>query len=374
MNKKTILIITWTRAEYWLLNPLILGLKNNDKYDVKLLVTWVHVLKRFWYTIDLIKKDNIKIDFIVKINEDRDMLSWLSEEIVGIGNILKNNKIDLIFILGDRDEPLAAAIWAAHYKIPIAHIHWGDITWHLPDEYIRNAITKFSHLHFTASDRSYKRVLSMWENKKNVFNVWAIWLDWIDKTKLYTKKYLSEKFWFDNEKKWILFLQHPTILEIGYSSQIKNSLLALEKIDAEKIIIYPNSDEGSWIFIKEIEKYRSKKNFHIFKNLEREYYLSLLNTVDIMVWNSSSWIIESWFFGLKVLNIGERQKWRERWENVIDANYSWEEIFEKVNYLLKLNKDFSNLDNPYYKWGAVKNIINVLDNIKDFSILFDEKN
>ena len=371
LNKKSILIVTWTRAEYGLLKSLILWLKKSDNYNVQLLVTWMHLLQKYLHTIDNIKKDNIKIDFEVKVSEDWDMLTWLSEEIKWINEIFKNNNFDLVFILWDRDEPLAAAIVAAHYKIPVAHIHWWDIVWHLPDEYIRSAITKFSHLHFTASEKSYQRVLNMWENKKNIFNVWAIWLDWIDKNKLLSKKELSKLFWFDYSKKWILLLQHPTIEEIDYSLQIKNSLNVLEKIDAEKIIIYPNSDTWNEIFIENIEKYSDKKWFYIFKNIDREKYLSLLNNIDVLIWNSSSWIIESWFFWLKVLNIWNRQKWREKWKNIIDSNYNKEDILSKLNILLENKKKV--IDSTYYKWWTVNNIIKVLDKIKNFNILFNEK-
>lgn len=374
VNKKNILIITWTRAEYGLLKPLILWLKKNEKYNVELLVTGIHLLKKYWSTIDIIKKDNIDIDYIVNISENWDMLSWLAEEINWINEVLKNNKIDLIFVLGDRDEPLAASIWAAHFKIPVAHIHWWDVTWHLPDEYIRSAITKFSHLHFTASENSYNRVLNMWENEKNIFNVWAIWLDWINKEELFSKKELANFLWLDNNKKWILLLQHPTISDVSYENQINNSLLALENIDAEKIIIYPNSDEWTWIYIKNIEKYEEKNQFSLFKNIDRQYYLSLLNTIDIMVWNSSSGVIESWFFWLNTLNIWDRQKWREKGLNVIDIGYSKTAIYKNINKLLNFEKvNIINSDNPYYKWWAVKKIIDILDSINDFSNLFSEK-
>lgn len=372
MIKKNILVVTWTRAEYGLLKPLILWLKNSDKYNTFILATWMHVLKKYWYTLTNILDDQFHVDCIVPIREDWASLTWFSEEIIWIQEFLSSSKIDLIFLLWDRVEPLAAAICAAHFKIPIAHIHWWDLTWHLPDEYIRAAITKFSHIHFVATHDSYKRVLEMWENIDNIHVVWAIWLDSINKQDLLKKDILAKKLWLDKNKKWILFLLHPTISDVSYNDQIISSLDSLWDLDGEKIVIYPNSDEGSAVFIENIEKYITTNDFHIFKNIERSTFLSLLNTIDLMMGNSSSGIIESWYFWVPVIDIGDRQKWREASNNVFHAEYDAYSISWLAKELLageQINVEF----NPYYNWGAVTKIFEVIDKIENFDDLFKNK-
>ncbi len=337
----------------------------------------MHTLKKYWNTIDVIKSDWIKIDCIVPISENWNMISWLWEELVWIDRYIDNEKIDLIIILWDRDEPFAGAIVAAHRKIPIAHIHWGDICWHLPDDYIRNAITKMSHLHFAASDESKNRIINMWEIPKLVFNVWAIWLDNIKWNIFISKLELANNLGINPEKKWILILQHPTTIDHkkhSYKKQLSSTIKAVENLNAEKIIIYPNSDEWSQDFIIEIKKYESKPWFFIFKNLNREIYLWLLSYLDLMIWNSSSWIIESWIFNLPVLNIWNRQKWREVWDNVIHIDHNELTIHNSANKILNAKKRLKKKSiNPYYNWWAVNSILNILKKNDNYSTLFTKK-
>ena len=374
--KINILIITWTRADYWILKPLILKMQKVNDFNVWLLVTWMHTLKKFWNSINLIKKDWINISEVVNISEKWTMLQWLSEEIIWIEKHLNNNIYDLILILWDRDEALAWAIVASHKKIPVAHIHWWDIWWHLPDEYIRNAITKFSHLHFTASKKCYKRILQMWENKKSIYNVWALCLDSIIWNNFYSKEYISKNLWLNLNKKWIILLQHPTISDINdfsYFKQINSSLDALNKVECEKIIIFPNSDSWSDIFINEINIYKNNNNYHIYKNLDRETFLSLLNHSDLLIWNSSSWIIESSWFNIPVINIWNRQKWREAGDNVVNISYNSDDILNSINKFL--SNDYIKIwkiNSPYFKWKTSNKIINIIKKI-NLKKLFNNK-
>ncbi|MFH1956625.1 MAG: UDP-N-acetylglucosamine 2-epimerase [Patescibacteria group bacterium] len=374
MSKKIkILVVTGTRAEYGILKPVIDAVRISKKLELKLLVTGMHTLKKYGLTINEIKKDKIPINYVVKINETDNMLTALSKEIVGIKKYCERNRPDLILVLGDRDEAFAGAIVGGHLGIPIAHIHGGDFTAGIIDGAIRDSITKFSHLHFTACKKSYKRVLNMGEDKKIVFLVGSPSIDGFKKEKYLTKKELARELKINSSKKWLLFLMHPVPFEKNsIKNQIYNPLKAISGIkDSEKLIIYPNADTGTNIFIKEINKYKKRKDFHVFKNFSRIKYISLLKSIEFLIGNSSSGVIEASCLKIPVINIGTRQKNRERGQNVIDTDYSIKEILEaiKKSESLTFRKKISKSKSPYGDGSSAKKIIKILEKT-DYNLLF----
>lgn len=333
--KKKVLVVTGSRAEYGLLKLTMEAIRQSKKLDFRLLVTGMHTLKKYGYTIRDIKKNKFPIHCVVSVLEKDSMLEALSKEIVGIMQYCVKNRPDLILVLGDRDEPFAAAIVGGHLKIPIAHIHGGDVGGKIVDEPIRHSITKFSHLHFVATLKSRERVLKLGEEPKRIFLVGAPGIEGLKNYKFLSKELLGKKFGVAPDRQWFLVVHHPATLEsVGYKNQISGLLKALDKLKAEKIIIYPNSDTGSKIFIREIEKYRHKKSFHIFKNFIRTDYLNFLNVSDLLIGNSSSGIIESSYFHLPTINVGSRQGRRERAGNVIDCGYDIHGITKVINKAL----------------------------------------
>lgn len=373
MYKKKILIITGTRAEYGILRPIIDAVMASKKLGLKLLVTGMHTLKKYGYTVSEIKKDRIPIVSIVKIKDKDDMLVALSREIIGIKKYCERNRPDLILVLGDRDESFAGAIAGGHLGIPIAHIHGGDFTAGIVDGAIRDSITKFSHLHFTACKKSYQRVLSLGEHKRNVFLVGSPGINGLKKEKYLTKKDLAAELKIISSKKWLLFLFHPTPFEKKpLKKQISLPLKAINTLkNYEKLIIYPNADTGSDIFIKEINKYKNNKDFHIFKNLPRIQYLSLLKYIEFLIGNSSSGVIESGYFKIPVINIGSRQKNREKGKNVIDADYQIKNISEAIKLVNsnRFKKKCRNAKNPYGSGNAGVKIVKILEKA-DYTSLF----
>ncbi len=365
MPKKKILVVTGTRAEYGILRPVIDKIRTSKKIELKLLVTGMHTLRKYGLTVNEIKKDKIPIDCIVKIGEKDDMLTALSKEILGIKKYCEKNRPDLILVSSDRDEGFAGAIVGGHLKIPIAHIRGGEVSGYVVDEYIRHAITKFSHLHFTISDKSYKRVIKLGEEKWRVFMVGATEFDTYSKIRFLDKKKLANKFALDVNKKWFLVIHHPTPLDsVSTTSQIKPLLKVLSKYkDIEKIVIYPNSDTGSDVFIEEIEKFRKNKDFFIFKNLPRDDYLNLLNNVDLMIGNSSSGIVESTYFKIPTINVGNRQKGRERGSNIIDCDYGSDAIAGAVKKIMSENfiKKCKRAKSPYHRANASQKILTIIE-------------
>lgn len=365
MPKKKVLVITGTRAEYGLLKPVINEIRASKKLGLRLLVTGMHTLRKYGLTINEIKKDKIPIACVVKVSENDDMLTALNKEIAGIKKYCEKNRPDLILVLGDRDESFASAIVGTHLKIPIAHIRGGEVTGYVVDEYIRHAITKFSHLHFTTTPKAHKRVIALGEEPWRVFKVGATEFDDYSKIKFLDKKTIAKKFDLGSNKKWFLVIHHSAPLDnTPFLQQIRPLLKTLSQYsNIEKIIIYPNSDTGSNIFIKEINKYKNDKDFHIFKNLFREDYINLLNASDLLIGNSSSGIVESTYFKKPTINIGNRQKGRERGNNIIDCHYNSDVIAKTIKKAMSKSfiKKCKRAKSPYMMGNASKKILTIIE-------------
>ena len=315
-------------------------------------------------------------EIMENISEKDDMLSALANEIVGIKEYCLKNKPDLILVNGDRDESFAGAIVSGHLKIPLAHIHGGDVTGLVVDEYIRHATTKFAHLHFTASPASYNRVLKLGEERSRVFYVGSVGLDRYSNMDFISKEKLSKKYNLDSGKKWFLVIHHPTPMDkILIKQQINPLLVLLADIEnTEKVVIYPNSDTGGKIFIEEINKYKNRRDFHIYPNVSLQDHASLMKNVSMLIGNSSSGIIEAAYFKLPVVNIGNRQGNRERDANVINSEYDQTSITKAINlvlsgsFLTKCRKIKS-----LYKSGASKKIVEIIENNINKEDLFLKK-
>lgn len=362
--KKKLLLVTGTRAEYGLLRPLIFGAQKSRALLPLVVATGMHTLKKYGMTINSIKKDRVALSGIVPVSEKDDMLTSLSKEILGIKKICQKLTPDMILVLGDRDEAFAGAIVGGHLKIPVAHIHGGDVTGYIVDEYIRHSITKFSHLHFAATRKSHERIKKLGEESWRIFTVGAIGLDEFAKSKIETREKIASQLGINKEKKWLVGLYHPTPLDTAsFREQILPYIKALKRFKGESILIYPNSDEGSKIFIREIEKMRKHKNFHIYKNIERQLFIGLLAHADALVGNSSSGIIEAGYYKTPVVNIGSRQCGRERGGNVIDAQYSEKSIYLAIQKALSKNflKKAKKIKHPYGHGGASGKILKTIE-------------
>lgn len=366
MAKKNILIITGSRSTYGLWRPIIKEMLKSRILAPKVLITGMHTLKKFGYTVDEIKRDKFPIASIVKISENDDMLQHLAKEIEGIRRYCLGNRVDGIFVMGDTDHMLAGAVVAGHLNIPLFHIAGGDLSGFVVDSAIRHAITKFSNIHFTATKNGAKRVAMMGEEKWRIFNVGAPGLVGLSKIKFLSKKDLAKNLGLNVSKKWIIVLQHATPLdEVAFVSQIGPLFKVVSHLDGEKLVIYPNSDTGSEAIVKEIERYSLRKDFHIFKTLPRKTYLNLLKTADLLIGNSSSGIVESTFFKLPTIDVGNRQNDRERGKNVIHCDYDGKSI--KAALAKVESKNFHEFcqkaKSPYGNGMMDKKIIKILERL-----------
>lgn len=367
--KQKISITTGTRSEYGILRELIKEISKSKKLELYLLVTGMHLSKKFGYTINEIKKDKIPIHAKIKMipsgNTPYDMSVSLGKGIVGFSKIFKKIKPDLNVVLGDRDEALASALAASHMNIPNAHIHGGEISQGI-DEYNRHAITKISNIHFAATKKSKERIIKMGENRRNVILTGSPSIDEIKMSKISSKHELEKKYLVDLDKPLFLLIQHPVTTEFEKSElQIKMTLDALSKLKNQTIAILPNSDAGNEQIINQLRIFSKKCNFlKVFPNLPRNDYLGFLRHCSALIGNSSSGLIEGSYLHTPVVNIGIRQLGREKDVNVIDVPiFSKSLILNALKKSLKKkNKKIKN-SSIYGTGNASKKIVQYLETI-----------
>lgn len=339
---RKICVITGTRAEFGLLRPLIELIANDNKLQLQLIATGMHLSPEFGYTLNEITEAGFMVDKKVECLLSSDSSIGVSKTIAlavsGFADALAELTPDLVVVLGDRTEILGAVIATAMANIPIAHLHGGETTEGAYDEAIRHSITKFSHLHFTSTEAYRKRVIQLGEHPDTVFNVGAIGLDAIKKLPLLDKASFEQAIGFKLKEKNILITYHPVTLEKEAPIEtFENILTALDELtDTALIFTHANSDKNGRIINKMITEYVSshKDKAVEFKSLGQLRYLSALQFVDFVIGNSSSGMTEVPAFYIPTINIGDRQKGRINCESVINSNNSLEDIKKSITFAL----------------------------------------
>ncbi|WP_296381618.1 UDP-N-acetylglucosamine 2-epimerase [Winogradskyella sp.] len=368
--KKTIAIVTGTRAEYGLLKPLIKALHDDDKFNMQLLVTGMHLSEKYGNTINEIEADDFpitaKINSCLKEDSAISVSNSVAETTRGFAKALEELNPELMIVLGDRSEIFAAATAATIKGIPIAHIHGGETTEGAYDEAFRHAITKMSHWHFTSTEVYRKRVIQLGEQPEHVFNVGAIGVDSIINLPLMEREEFEASIDFKLNKRNVLITFHPVTLENNTSEAQFNELLsALDQLqDTTLIFTKPNSDKDGTIISNQIDNYvatHSEKAVE-FTSLGQKRYLSALQYMDMVVGNSSSGIIEVPLFKIPTINIGDRQKGRLMPKSVINCLPSKSEISTALNQALspEFLETISNLKSDYGNGTATKQIMDIL--------------
>lgn len=375
---KKICVITGTRAEYGLLKPVMEKIKFDKNLELQIIVTGMHLSPEFGMTYKEIEKDNLiineKIEILLSSDTDIGISKSIGLAVISFSETYERLKPDMIVVLGDRYEILAATIAAYVSKIPIAHISGGDITEGAYDDAFRHSITKMSYLHFPGTENSKKRIIQLGENPKRVFNFGELGVENIKKIELLSKEELSQKLDFNFQKKYFLVVMHSTTLEkVSPEVQISNLINSLDFFrDYNIIFIKGNSDSNGRIINQIIDTYEraNKDRVKSFISLSIVEYLSILKNSEILLGNSSSGIVEAPALGKLNINIGDRQKGRERANTTIDCDNSKESIIQNLNKVLNgdFNKILSQIKSPYGIGETSENIVKI---IKEF--LYSEK-
>tara|TARA_Y100000816_G_C26093864_1_gene578476 strand:- start:50 stop:1189 length:1140 start_codon:yes stop_codon:yes gene_type:complete len=370
---KKILIITERRADFSRFKPIIKLIQKDKRLDYQLIVTGLHLIKKYGYTIKEIDKDKFKVfskfkmfdnEYFVK-NDGAEMVRAIGKAFLNISRLLKKAKPDLILSGFDIAANFAISVAGAHMNIPVAHIQGGEVSGTI-DESIRHATSKFSNFHFTANKETKNRLIKLGEIPKNIFPVGCPSIDALLSENLINKKLIKRKFKIDLNKEFLLLIQHPVTSEWNTLSQINKTLNAIRDSKMQHLVVFPNNDSGAKKILQEIKK--TKLNY--VPTLSLAEYRTLLDGKMILLGNSSSGIHEAASFKVPVINIGSRQSGRYKPRNIINVNYSKQEIEKAIKKTKSQNfkKKIQNIKNPYGDGKSALKIIKIIKklNLKNF--------
>ena len=341
MIKKTIGVVTATRAEYGLLRNLIFRFKEDKDFELKILVTGMHLSPEFGNTYKEIENDGIeiakKIPILLSGDDACSVSKTMGLAMIGFGEYFADVSFDALIALGDRYEILPVCLAAMNAKIPIIHLCGGDTTEGAIDEGIRHSITKLSYLHFTNSDESRKRVIQLGEEPSRVFTVGSMGLENIRTMSLLTQKELEGELKFSLGEKYAVVTYHPVTLDTSdVEKQVNELIKALDEFkDMNFIITKANADAKGRTINALLECYaKNNSNIYFCDSLGSLKYLSSLKYASMVIGNSSSGISEAPSFGIPTINIGNRQRGRMQGDTIINCDEDTQSIISAIQKAL----------------------------------------
>lgn len=346
MKKRKICVVVTARPSYSRIKTALLAIQRHPELELQLIVAASALLDRYGSAVNFIEKDGFQITArVFNVIEGENITA--SAKTTGIGilelsTVFDNIKPHLVVTIADRFETMATAIAAAYMNIPLVHIQGGEVTGNI-DEKVRHSITKLSDLHLVASKSASVRIVRMGENRSEVITTGCPSID-LAKFAVQNptlgfnpfKKYGGVGEELDIENGYLVVMQHPVTTEYEMSrQQIENTFMAMSKLSYPVLWFWPNVDTGSDGTSKGIRSFRENnpdkvKRIHFFKNMESVDFLRLINKSLCLIGNSSVGIRESAYLGIPVVNIGSRQKGRDRGSNVKDVGHDPEEIYNAI--------------------------------------------
>lgn len=323
---KKILFLTGTRADFGKIKVLIQTLEEQDEFEVFVFVTGMHLQELYGYTLIEIERCNFKNVFTFENHtHETTMDLTLAKTIEGLSNYCKTISPDMIVVHGDRVETLAGAIVGSLNNILVAHIEGGEISGTV-DELIRHSVSKLSHIHFVSNKEAEKRLIQMGEIKESIFTIGSPDIDIMFSDRLPELKTVQEYYKIDF-KEYAIVMFHPVTTEIAAIEEYAETFVdALLDDHRNYVVIYPNNDLGSHFILEVYEKLKQNSRFRIFPSIRFEYFLTLLKNSQFIIGNSSAGIREAPYYGIPIINIGTRQQNRTVHAEIINTNYSAEEI------------------------------------------------
>lgn len=365
--KKNICFITSTRADYGLLKPVMELFKNDNKYELQIVATGMHLSQEFGETYTEIENDGFdirdKIEILLSSDTSIGTAKSMGLAMISFSEAINRLKPDVLVVLGDRYEIFAMCSVAVVMRVPIVHLYGGETTEGAFDEVFRHSITKMSYLHFTSTEEYRKRVIQLGENPKRVFNVGSLGVENVLNYKLLSKKQLEDEINFKLDMPYGLVTYHPVTLENKSSERNTIELLnALDEVkDMKFILTKSNSDNDGRIINKLIDDFANsnKDRIKAFTSMGNIRYLSAMKYSACVIGNSSSGIIEAPSFNVRTINIGDRQKGRIQANSIINVKEDKESIKNGIKKVL-LQKQ-TNVINPYKKENTSRIIYENID-------------
>lgn len=377
--KRNLCVVTGTRSEYGLLVPLLKAVEREPCFVLQLVAAGAHLSPEFGLTYREIERDGFSIDRKVEMLLSSDTPVGIAKSIglgvIGFAEAFDQLRPDLLVLLGDRYEILAAAQAALVESLPVAHIGGGDTTEGAFDEAIRHSITKMSHLHFVTNEESARRVGQLGENPGHIYNAGSLGVDRILSLPRLSREELEDSLGFTFRNRNLLVTFHPATLDPEPSGkQFRELLAALDALGGEYGLIFtgPNADPQSRELIRLIREFISgHPNAAVFSSLGQMRYFSLIRQADAVVGNSSSGIYEVPSLHRPTVNIGDRQKGRLLASSVITCAPRKGEILKAIQRALTM--DCSKAVNPYGAGNCAEEILKALKAIPDYRALLRKR-
>lgn len=335
---KKILFLTGTRADFGKIKSLITILDSHQDFEVFVFITGMHLQKEYGFTLIEIERCNFKnVHSFENQTHETTMDLTLAKTIEGLSAYCKNVQPDLIVVHGDRVETLAGAIVGSINNILVAHIEGGEVSGTI-DELIRHSTSKMSHIHFVSNELAKKRLLQMGETSESIFTIGSPDLDIMFSDNLPSLETVKEYYEIDF-KEFAIVMFHPVTTEFDQmKNYTQNFVKSLENDKHNYIVIYPNNDLGSQIIIDEYQKLKENARFRVFPSLRFEYFLTLLKNSKFIIGNSSAGIREAPYYGIPIINIGTRQQNRSINADIVNVDYSKNQISEALKNIRKHQK------------------------------------
>ena len=362
-------VITTSRADFGIYLPLLKKLEDKN-HELFLFVGGMHTSIDFGNSYLLIEKEGFtiseKLMGLLGDDSSEGIAKSMASTLEGFAKIWTKyqNKLDVVFVLGDRFEMYAAVSSIIPFNIPIAHIHGGEITLGAMDNKFRHAITMLSDFHFTSHEKHAQRVVEMTGDKRYVFNVGSLGVEGLMSQELFTKQEFYEKFSFDITQPFILTTIHPETVSLGKNEEyICQFIEAIKEVNIPVLCTLPNADTEGKIIRDALLDFANQypEKIKCFENLGVKGYFTAMKNCSILVGNTSSGIIEAASYKKMVVNLGDRQKGRHTGENVVNVAFQKKAIIDSINELKV--KDTSNIVNPYMQEGSAEKVVNILEQI-----------
>ncbi len=369
---RTIGVITVSRSDYGAYLPVLRKIQEDPRFKLHLIAAGMHLSPEFGLTVQAIEADGFDVSERVEILLSSDTPQGVSKSmglgLIGFAQAYARVQPDVLLVLGDRFEMHAGVLAALPFKIPVAHIHGGEISEGAFDDALRHSITKLSHLHFVSTEEYARRVIQMGEESWRVIVSGAPSLDNLRNVVLLGRQELETRFGLFLKADPLLVTYHPVTLEYEQTEwQMTELLAALEAFDLPVVFTLPNADTNGRVIKRMMENcVKDHSKAWIVGNLGMQGYFSLMACAAAMVGNSSSGIIEAASFKLPVVNIGSRQQGRIRGKNVVDVGYSRAEIREAITRTISssFRADLDGLVNPHGDGHAAERIVRKLNEVK----------
>lgn len=370
MTRRKVAVVTGSRAEFGLLQPVMEAIRERRELELQVLFTGMHMLPEFGDTkLQVLREypDAIGVPVQVRPGKPLDTAEYLGQGILELGQVFSQKNPTFVVVLGDRTESLAAGLAAVHTRRVLAHVHGGDVSMGRIDDSARHVLTLLAHVHFPATATSADRIRRLGQAAWRIHVAGAPGLDALREAEIAEPPEARRHVGLDGDRPYLVVLHHPDTLSPKRSeTEIERVLEAVAKMDFQVVAIYPNSDLGHMGIVKHLLTAHTGHRIKLVRSLERRIFLGLLRGAIALVGNSSCGIIECPALGVPFVEVGTRQAGRERGSNVLTAKVDAADIARQIERAREpgFRESLAGAPHPYGDGHAGERIAEVLAGIE----------